>query len=435
MKKVLSTMGSDNCHCANCGAYDICSTETFRFHLERERDRADRSQRPFSLVILGDASPGSRNARADWMIRYIQPRLRLADMAGWISAREIGVILFDTSYDGANVFLRHLLEGWPMDRPPPHHRIFTYPSSPLMEDEHQLWFDSLHSLRNDPEACRLFAKRHWHPSALGKSACLTAPEDEPQAPQSADEALHYLLAIQPPRWKRWLDVLLSSTALVVLSPLFLLIAVTIRASSPGPILFRQERVGYMGRTFFCLKFRTMHVNAGAHVHRDYVQGLIRSEIAMRKLDGRHDPRVYAFGRFLRATSLDELPQLINVLRGEMSLIGPRPCIPYEYERFLPWHRHRVDTLPGLTGLWQVSGKNKTTFAEMIRLDRTYARKKSFLLDILIVVWTIPVMLEQFLEDVKARKSHEHIRLTDRWKNALAISRNMAKEQQASEVHS
>jgi len=336
------------------------------------------------------------------MIRHIQPRLRLADLAGWIGASEVGVILFDTDHDGARIFAGHVIKEWPSTQPQPTCRIYTYPSAFTMDDERQLWFDSLGAVRDDPSARLHFSRRERIYRTLKEKTRLTAAEGAPGAPPSSEEVLDYLLAIHTPWWKRTLDLILAGTALVVLSPLLLSIALLIRLTSKGPILFCQERVGYMGRVFNCMKFRTMHVNAGNHMHRDYVQQLIRSEIAMSKLDGHRDTRVYGFGRFLRVTSLDELPQLFNVLRGEMSLIGPRPCIPYEYERYQPWHRHRVDALPGLTGLWQVSGKNKTTFAQMIRLDRTYARKESFPLDARIIMRTLPVLIGQFRDDLKNR---------------------------------
>ncbi len=158
--------------------------------------------------------------------------------------------------------------------------------------------------------------------------------------------------------------------IVLAAPLLLLIglvlALAIRLVSPGPVLFVQERVGFRGKLFRCLKFRTMGVNADTGVHQGYCQNLMASDRPMTKLDGA-DKRLIPGGRILRCLGLDELPQIINVLRGEMSLVGPRPCLPYEYEHYQPRHRRRFGTLPGLTGLWQVNGKNRTTFEEMIDL--------------------------------------------------------------------
>ena len=177
----------------------------------------------------------------------------------------------------------------------------------------------------------------------------------------------------------------------------LVIGGIIRLCSPGPVLFRQERIGLKGRPFTCLKFRTMHVQAETQSHQAHLEKLINSKVPMKKLDLDGDARIFTFGRILRASGLDELPQLINVMRGEMSLVGPRPCIRYEYERFKPEHRERFNTVPGLTGLWQVSGKNKTTFQEMIDLDIAYTRKLSLRRDVGILCRTLPVVFEQTLE--------------------------------------
>jgi len=200
-----------------------------------------------------------------------------------------------------------------------------------------------------------------------------------------------------PPWKRALDIGCIVLLLPGLLPLILLISLWIKIVSPGPIFFRQVRVGYRGGHFTCLKFRSMKVDADNGVHQDYLKRLIHSAAPMTKMDVRGDSRLIPLGALLRSTGLDELPQLLNVLRGEMSLVGPRPCIPYECEDYLPWQRERFDTLPGLTGLWQVNGKNRTTFNEMIRWDITYARTKSLLLDMQIMAKTIPALISQVRE--------------------------------------
>jgi len=197
-----------------------------------------------------------------------------------------------------------------------------------------------------------------------------------------------------PRWKRTLDVAIILLALPLVLPLVVLIAVLIRVVSDGPVLFRQERVGYLGQKFMCFKFRTMFVGAETTSHQGHLQRLMKSGAPMTKLDARGDSRIIPFGLLLRSLGLDELPQLINVLRGEMSLVGPRPCLAYECDEYLPWQRERFNTLPGLTGLWQVSGKNRTTFAEMMQLDISYTREKSLWLDLTIIVKTVPVILGQ-----------------------------------------
>jgi exopolysaccharide production protein ExoY len=200
-----------------------------------------------------------------------------------------------------------------------------------------------------------------------------------------------------PLWKRVLDLAL----IVAMSPGLLVlwggVALVIICGSRGPVLFRQRRVGYKGREFTLFKFRTMEVNADSKSHKDYFQQLMRNEAPMTKLDARRDPRLIPLGAFLRATGLDELPQLVNVIRGEMSLVGPRPCIPYEYEAYEPWQRRRFDAVPGLTGLWQVNGKNHTTFNEMIRYDIEYAERLSLWLDLKIILKTFPALCRQCRE--------------------------------------
>ena len=205
-----------------------------------------------------------------------------------------------------------------------------------------------------------------------------------------------------PGWKRTLDVVLIVLALPVLVPVGLVITVLVRVASPGPVLFMQERVGYGGRGFMCLKFRTMHCGAATVRHEGYLKDLMNSDAPMVKLDASGDSRIIAGGKWVRAAGLDELPQLFNVLMGEMSLVGPRPCLPYEAEGYLPWQRERFNTAPGLTGLWQVSGKNRTTFTRMIELDIEYARRKSVWLDLGIIVKTIPALLVQ-IGDLRQRK--------------------------------
>ena len=206
------------------------------------------------------------------------------------------------------------------------------------------------------------------------------------------------------RWKRMLDVLLILLALPFLIPLALFIALLIRSVSVGPVLFRQERVGYLGRRFMCFKFRTMFVDVDTTRHQGHLHQLMNSNAPMMKMDSKGDPRIIPFGVLLRASGLDELPQLINVLLGEMSLVGPRPCLPYEYGQYLPWQKERFQTVPGLTGLWQVSGKNKTTFVEMIQLDIRYAKNKTLWWDLKIILLTVPALVIQMLETRQARQA-------------------------------
>jgi len=199
--------------------------------------------------------------------------------------------------------------------------------------------------------------------------------------------------------KRALDVILSASMGLVLTPVMLVIAALVWLTSPGPVLYAQERVGKGGRRFRMLKFRSMKTSNDDRHHREYVESLMRQgDAAGFDPAGRpiykiiDDPRVTWLGRFLRRTSLDELPQLINVLRGEMSLIGPRPCLPFEYELYEEWHRRRLDVTPGMTGLWQVSGRSLLSFEEMVLLDLYYGANWSFALDLKLLWRTIPEVL-------------------------------------------
>ncbi len=196
--------------------------------------------------------------------------------------------------------------------------------------------------------------------------------------------------------KRGIDIVGGSILLLVFSPLLAAIALAIKLSSKGPVIFSQERVGQFGTRFNCLKFRTMYTNNDPKIHRDFVQRLIAgNEVRENESEAepvvykiRSDPRVTRIGKFLRKTSLDEFPQFWNVLRGEMSLVGPRPAIPYEFEVYDYWQRRRLlEMKPGVTGLWQVSGRSHICFVDMVRLDLRYCQRWSLWLDIKILLAT------------------------------------------------
>lgn len=227
------------------------------------------------------------------------------------------------------------------------------------------------------------------------------------ADQTVNKALRSEVRASIPPWKRLLDGCLILVGLPLWLPVGIVIALVIRMGSRGPIFFRQQRVGQGGRQFVCFKFRTMHLNASQSLHQQHVKDMIQSSIPMVKLDDENDARLIPGGSWIRASGLDELPQIFNILRGEMSLVGPRPCIPYEYEMYQPWQRRRCDAPPGLTGLWQVSGKNRTTFSQMVHLDIDYARRMSPWLDLWIIIRTPVTILQQLVEARAAKKSGEH----------------------------
>jgi exopolysaccharide biosynthesis polyprenyl glycosylphosphotransferase len=198
--------------------------------------------------------------------------------------------------------------------------------------------------------------------------------------------------------KRVMDVVVAGIAVVLLSPLMAMVSILIRFTSKGPVFFSQDRVGEKGEVFRFLKFRTMHVNNDPSIHQEYVKKWIEGNAAhdadakgaLYKI--RRDPRIIPIGHFLRKYSIDELPQLLNVLRGDMSLIGPRPPIPYEVEVYREWHRRRFEGPPGITGLWQVSGRNRLSFEEMVKLDIEYLENWSLARDLKILWRTMGVVL-------------------------------------------
>ena len=327
----------------------IHPSKAFTSILTRERDRADRTGLEFCLVAFEAGTNNGRGAVTRYLVSLVTSRIRTTDDAGWLDDGRIGVVLPHTSTDGAWKFAHNVLKEFDEESPRPACTVYAYPSS-------------------------------WLSDADGGG----------EQAKPLDSAI--LGGI--PAWKRAIDISGSIFALIVLSPLLLAVAILIKIVSPGPLFFRQERMGLLGKTFTLWKFRSMHVNADTSVHKEYLHELINNEKSMTKLDNKKDPRIIPFGTILRKTGIDELPQLINVLRGEMSLVGPRPCLPYEAREYQPWQKRRFDTIPGLTGLWQVSGKNRTTFKEMMRLDIAYAKKLKFLLDVKIFLKTIPAIVAQ-----------------------------------------
>lgn len=199
--------------------------------------------------------------------------------------------------------------------------------------------------------------------------------------------------------KRLFDIAAAAAVLVAASPLMLLTAAWIKLTSPGPVFFKQERVGFMGEVFTMYKFRTMEVKTDSGIHQEYVTDLVNSDRPMAKIDNCH--RLIPCGKIIRRLFIDELPQLINVARGQMSLVGPRPAIPYEVRAYQDWHMRRLLAIPGMTGLWQVSGKNRLTFDEMVRLDIRYAHECSFLMDMKILVKT-PLAV---ISEVRNKQNH------------------------------
>jgi lipopolysaccharide/colanic/teichoic acid biosynthesis glycosyltransferase len=200
--------------------------------------------------------------------------------------------------------------------------------------------------------------------------------------------------------KRSIDVVAAALVLILGFPFFLAIALLIKITSRGPVFFIQNRIGEGGGEFALFKFRTMRPDSDDTLHREFTRNFIQGRLPETQLDGGNgatykmvdDPRITAVGRFLRKTSLDELPQFINIFKGEMTIVGPRPPLPYEYECYDEWHKLRLKVRPGLTGLWQVSGRSSVPFHEMVAMDIYYIERWSLLLDLKIMLRTVPVML-------------------------------------------
>lgn len=202
-----------------------------------------------------------------------------------------------------------------------------------------------------------------------------------------------IISSKIPLWKRALDVTLVGLTAPITLPIAVIITGYIKLVSTGPVIFKQQRVGINASDFICYKFRSMRPNVSISSHQSHLKSLVETNSPMEKIDN-YDDRLIPGARFLRASGLDELPQLINVLKGDMSLVGPRPCLKYEFEYFKKSHKKRFEVLPGLTGLWQVSGKNKTTFSEMVNYDVAYATNHNFLMDLKIIFSTFKVLYSQ-----------------------------------------
>ena len=340
--------------------------EYFHELLTFERKRSERSKRPFLVMTLDFANICDLQSRCDSVkrvMKMLSEITRETDIKGWYrNSAILGVIFTEMNS----------LETETLQK-----KIFQYfCASPSKE-----LFDALQiAFHRFPD--------NEKPSKPGGPLNFTFYPDLPKKERYRK---------MPLGMKRIMDVIGSIAGILAFSPFFILIAICIKLTSRGPVFFRQERIGQYEKNFMFLKFRSMYVNNNQDVHKDFVQNLIsRKASGEAGGDGAgqkvykitKDKRVTPFGYILRKTSLDELPQFFNVLRGEMSLVGPRPPIAYELEKYDIWHRCRVmEVKPGITGLWQVMGRSSTTFDEMVRLDLLYARTWSLWMDIDILLKT------------------------------------------------
>jgi lipopolysaccharide/colanic/teichoic acid biosynthesis glycosyltransferase len=327
--------------------------------IECERARTDRNGDPFTLITLTLRNSETDRATLLYLARVLKRRLRLIDEAGWLSDRQLAVVLPSTPTAGAWKVADDVCLSVPPNQPLPVCKVYCYPAD---------WLES----RDER------ATAETQPVAAGRLS----------AGAKAGEPLETLFSLPVPPWKRAIDVLGAGTGLLLLAPLFAAVAAAIKLASPGPVLFKQLRSGRAGRPFTMYKFRSMVVDAEQKKF---------DLLALNEQDGpafkiEADPRVTRFGRFLRSTSIDELPQLWNVLRGEMSLVGPRPLPCHESDGCLGWQRRRLDVTPGLTCIWQVKGRSRVSFSEWCRMDLQYVARRGVRQDLMLLLLTLPAVL-------------------------------------------
>jgi len=355
--------------------------------IDRERSLSDRTNRHFSLIIFDTSGSKDNGSSYSFLGATLKTRLRRTDETGWLDHDHLAALLPETSSQGAERPAADICRTMGSHAMVLSYSIVTYPSSPPYNDGSDL-FTHTGTGASPPFRSRSHDRQ-------------PSPPVQPNVREFTSKTI--------PLWKRLTDIALALPGLLIVSPLLLLIGFYIKIVSEGPVFFRQRRVGFRGTTFFCWKFRTMKKDAALTVHQNYCSVLINSNKPMRKLDD-VDPRIIPLGKFFRASGLDELPQLINVICGDMSLIGPRPCIPFEARQFLTWQLRRFDTLPGITGLWQVNGKNRTTFNEMMRYDINYIKKMSLWTDLKILFKTPGAVISQLLGKKEHIKDLENVGL-------------------------
>jgi lipopolysaccharide/colanic/teichoic acid biosynthesis glycosyltransferase len=378
----------------------------FLERLREERHRSDRNRSPFTLVVfpLNEAAPRKAVATdLDRALRYLTRTTRRSDLWGYYGERELGLLLPDTREVAARRLLSRLAAQLAcsanskrsvLTLQQGRYTLIEYPTAL----HHEL----------AKEKVRAPERKHEKRSALhlAKPSLPTNGRLEHQLLEQT--SLSRLQQIKGPRAtayrvsKRALDLVGATVGILLSAIPSLPIALLIKTTSKGPVLFKQTRIGQNGQEFTFLKFRTMYHNCDQSLHRDYVTRLIEEEAEQHQSDDGEayykladDPRITPVGRILRKTSLDELPQFINVLRGEMSLVGPRPPIGYEVEKYEPWKLRRIlEAMPGITGLWQVSGRSSLTFTDQVRLDLRYVENQSLWQDIRILVKTFQVVFKR-----------------------------------------
>lgn len=343
--------------------HDMNSAQEFALILERERARADRNGHGFSLVTFKVEI--ASQAFEERLKQVLDGRLRLTDEMGWFDRQRIGVLLFNTHREGAWNYANRVRKAMAAEGQGAECSVYTYPAS---------WPGT------GPEKGRPAKEER------SEAECARAAAEPPCV--EIKSGVDPFKSDPLPVWKRALDLIVAPPVLLILSPLMLVLGLAVKLTSRGPVFFKQERAGIRGKPFICWKFRTMVADAESQ-KKDLLQYNERSGVAFKM---KNDPRVTRVGRFLRKTSLDELPQLFNVLRGEMSLVGPRPLPVEEALQQDTWHNTRLDVAPGMTCLWQVSARHNNSFDTWARLDIEYVRNRSLWLDLKLLLLTIPAVL-------------------------------------------
>jgi lipopolysaccharide/colanic/teichoic acid biosynthesis glycosyltransferase len=356
-----------------CTQSSLHSMDQFEYLVKCEQARADRTNSEFALLLFEKDDLAHHLGSPDEFILSAHKGLRLTDQVGWLDSQWIGMLLPNTSLTSglscmSSLRNRHFKHALGLT-----FRVASYPHA---------WHDQL----SGPGLRRSRTYVLTDDDGSGTSSAVEGIRETPALPEERDENSG------APAWKRILDCFGASVGILLGLPVCLLVAAYILCVSPGPVLYRQKRIGRWGRPFTFFKLRTMKPSNDCSGHQEHLKGLINSDVPMTKLDALADPRLIPGAQVIRKLCLDELPQFVNVLRGEMSLVGPRPCLPYEYAEYSHWHARRFEVLPGMTGLWQVRGKNNLSFAQMIRHDIRYVESMSLALDLLILLMTLPAIM-------------------------------------------
>jgi len=386
----------------------LCSRRQFRAILKQERLLSDRSGHRFALVVY-DLNNGSGTVSSrKRLIKDLVSRVRTTDDIGRYGKNRIAVILRYSSEEGASRFIHKVDRTLSSNGQLVNFQLYYYPPD-------QKSINQLNTESPDPGLADRKDDEIGYQHSLNRKSLRpdrgsvvnyygrTGSSDE--IFRNNLEDTQPLFVSKLPVWKRPVDIAIALASLIVFLPFLLIIPVAIKLSSPGPVFFRQRRVGYGCRSFELIKYRTMTNGVDTDVHEKYLTSLIGvsddemdSDTPMAKLSA--DSRVFPFGHLIRKCYLDELPQLFNVLKGEMSIVGPRPALPYEVAEYRYWCNERFDVLPGMTGLWQVSGKNELSFNEMVRLDIRYTKDQSLWLDMKILFRTPLAILTELIRSTK-----------------------------------